>query len=504
MELELQHQMLEGYRPVFSELLGQEETLESIVPDFCPDMARIVSASGTAFLKEKEVGEGTLRLTGTVCVTILYIPDGEELVRALEIPIPFQCIKDCPQLHDGMPIRAAAQTAFSDAKILNPRKLLVRSSLTFPVTVYGREKFQLTCDVNDHDNSSVEKQFTPYKSCMIAEAAEKVITFSDVLRHSASKPAMEELLYSRAEVGAMEAKLIGKKLVCKGDVLLTVLYRSEKLPITARFELPYSQIIDLVTTTEEGEPELTVSLRSMDCHLRDGDLEVTVEALAQGVVWVRQPVTVVSDVYCTSCSIDAERILQPMCTGLELNTKRESARQFCQSGIPGKQVLDCFAAVRSITAEGTAGETQYTAQVNVDILYLSEDDALCGVNYTIPVTCSTPVSEGGSCNCACRPIGEVTAVPVTGGLEVRFETEFRWAATQQTNVLCVNNLKKSTASSADAVRPSVVIRMVGKGDSLWEIAKACGSTVKDICAANSLPSETAAEGTLLLIPTKRA
>ena len=52
-------------------------------------------------------------------------------------------------------------------------------------------------------------------------------------------------------------------------------------------------------------------------------------------------------------------------------------------------------------------------------------------------------------------------------------------------------------------RPSVVIRRVERGEALWDIAKACGSTVDDIRCANTLPGEEAEAGTLLLIPARR-
>ncbi len=76
MDMELRRVTLEGYRSVAHAMFSQEETLESIVPDACPDIARIVSASGKVFLKDKELGEGTLRLNGTAKVTVLYIPEG--------------------------------------------------------------------------------------------------------------------------------------------------------------------------------------------------------------------------------------------------------------------------------------------------------------------------------------------------------------------------------------------------------------------------------------------
>ena len=99
-------------------------------------------------------------------------------------------------------------------------------------------------------------------------------------------------------------------------------------------------------------------------------------------------------------------------------------------------------------------------------------------------------------------MGEAAAVPVTGGLEVRFEAEFAWTILREEQVNCVAELKPSAVQEL-GVRPSVVIRRVERGEALWDIAKACGSTVEDICGANALTAGEAAEGTLLLIPARR-
>ena len=85
---------------------------------------------------------------------------------------------------------------------------------------------------------------------------------------------------------------------------------------------------------------------------------------------------------------------------------------------------------------------------------------------------------------------------------MRFEAEFGWTLTREEQVSCVTDVKPGAAEEPGA-RPSVVIRRVERGEALWDIAKACGSTVADICSANSLPGEEAAAGTLLLIPARR-
>ena len=300
----------------------------------------------------------------------------------------------------------------------------------------------------------------------------------------------------------MDAKFIGKKLVLKGDIQLIVLYRGGEELTQVRFELPYSQILDLGELPDEAEPEVMVALKSVDCRLRDGELEVTLEALAQAALWVRQSVTLISDAYCVKQPIDVERTPVRLCTMAEHSTRRETARKLCESGIPAKQVLDCGVAVTSMVSALVDGGMEFTAQTIASVLYLSEDDALCSVDVEIPITCRAELPVGGSCFCICRPIGEVTAVPVTGGLEVRFEAEFAWTAMREEQVSCVTELKPSTVQ-ADGPRPSVIIRRVERGEGLWDIAKSCGSTVADICSANGLPAGEAPMGALLLIPAKR-
>ena len=147
MEMELKRVTLEGYRSVTQVMFHQEETLESIVPDACPDIARIVSASAKVFLKDKELGEGTLRLNGTAKVTVLYIPEGEELPRSLEVAIPIQCTQDDPRFHAGCPILADLQAPSADARTINPRKILVRVNVSVWAAAYEKECRELSADL---------------------------------------------------------------------------------------------------------------------------------------------------------------------------------------------------------------------------------------------------------------------------------------------------------------------------------------------------------------------
>lgn len=477
--------------------------MESIVPDAFPDVSRIICAGGNAFLTAKQAGEGSAKVSGTARVTVLYVPEGERVPRSLTLGLPFQCTGDSPQIREEDQIHGTVLSVCAEARLLNPRKLFIRAEVRIRVTVYGRESREITCGMASETDDTLQKRTTECRDFSIAAVMEKPFLFSDSLRPSAAKPAMEELLSCRAEPGTLDAKYIGKKLVCKGEVRLSVLYRSGEELIPAQFELPFSQILDLEGGFEEGEPDVLAVLKNADCRLQEEELAVTVEVLIQATLWAHRGVTLLNDIYSTAAPLDVERSASPLCTMAEQGSRKEPARQFCESGIPAKQVLSCTAAVGPLTSQKQEGGVRYSADAAVEILYLSEDDALCGVSYTIPVSCDVDVPAGCACSCRCRPVGEAMAVPVTGGLEVRLEGEFSWRLTRTETVPCVSAIRPGIAAQSGEPRPSVIIRMVGKGETLWEIAKTCGSTIADICAANELPSEEAAPGAILLIPAHR-
>ena len=98
MELELKTTHLDGFDIGAEQILTQEETADTIVPDYCPDIARIIDTEGKVFLHTRELRDGKGEVSGTVRVTVLYTPDGESGIRTLEFAMPFFIIK-CSYVH---------------------------------------------------------------------------------------------------------------------------------------------------------------------------------------------------------------------------------------------------------------------------------------------------------------------------------------------------------------------------------------------------------------------
>ena len=72
MELELKKACLDAYETGGELVLTQEETAETIVPDYCPDIARVIETEGKVYIHSRELRDGKAEVSGTVR---LYLSD---------------------------------------------------------------------------------------------------------------------------------------------------------------------------------------------------------------------------------------------------------------------------------------------------------------------------------------------------------------------------------------------------------------------------------------------
>lgn len=503
MDFELQHTKLEGYRPAFNTVLTKEETVDSIIPDAFPDAVRIICADGRGCLLSKEVEDGGARIEGAVHVDVLYMPDGETAVCSIPLNIPFQCVLDGSRFGKSTAVHAEVISVRASARLTNPRKIFVKAEVRVRVVAYTLTSNDIVCDLAGVTDRFIQKRSVDYKDHVIGAVVEKPFAFSDVLHPSGAKPQMDELLSFRVAPGVIESKYIGKKLITKGELLLSVCYRSERRVCSARFELPFSQIIDVEGNYTEGEPCAVIALKDVSCSLENYDLQVSIEAILQAVLWSERKISLLSDAYSTIDMLDVEYSNCLVCTSAERIVRRENIRKFCESVAVAKQVIRCGAALSQLVADRNENWLQYNGECEVSVLYLDEDDMLHSAEYAIPITFQADVPRDMECICGVKTVGEVTAVSVTGGFEVRAEVEFDLCAVAYQSVNNITALRKNGAAQVADKRPSLILRTVNAGEDLWEIAKLCRSTIEDIRTANQVNGDIPEQGSILLVPVQR-
>ncbi len=508
MELEFERDTIVSYDTVAQVTLCQEETLESIVPDACPDILRIVDVCGQATLSGKQTREGLAQVTGMVRAVILYQPEGASGLRRMEVGLPFTCQAEAPGLTERGTVLASPRLRCAEARALNPRKVLLRVDLAVDITACQPTERSICCGVaNSQEGSVCQRQFQGehYQLCSVQE---KPFTFSDQIRLPSNAGEPPQVLAIRVEPVCSESKLIGSKLIFKGAVEVYLLLQEPGGTLTTSHEsMPFSQIMEAAGAAEEGDCQAEVEVTGFQWEAEAGDgreLELTLELLAQAQVRGRRSLTLLQDLYSTAFQMETESQLQPLCRLWEQSVRPQAVRELLETGEMVRSVVDARLTLGKVEQSREGDELVLTTEAWLSVLYLDENELPQCVRRSIPVSCRLDCPENARCICRCSCPGEVFAAPAAGGVEVRFTVEFSCLTTVSDAVPTVTNARFGEARSWEGgERPSVVLRLAAPGEGLWDIAKAYGTTTEQILQANELEEEDLPLGRMLLIPSTR-
>ena len=507
MELEFERDTMTYYETAASVTLCQEETLESIVPDACPDILRIVDVCGQAMLTGKQAREGLASVSGLVRAWILYQPEGGQGLRRMEVSLPFSCQAEAPGLTEQGIVLASPRLRCAEARALNPRKVLLRVDLAVDITACQPVDRLLCRGVLEGEKSGVcQRQFLG-ETYQISAVQEKNFTFSEEVRVQSVSGEVPQLLAVRAQPQCSERKLIGSKLIFKGMVELDLLLQEAGGALAAsRQTLPFSQIQEISGAGEESDCQVSVEVLQVQCEPSIGDgatMEVDLELLAQTVVHSRRPVVLLQDLYSTQRQTEADMETQTLCRLGEQTVRAQPVRELLETAELARSVVDGRLALGQVVQSREGDQIVLTCDAWADVLYLDEDGQPRCVRRTIPVSCRLDCPSDFRCSCTCVP-GELFAAPAAGGVEVRFTVEFQCRTTAGLSVPMVKSARLGEArTTGEGPRPSVVLRMAAPGEGVWELAKTYGTTKEEILQANELEGEQLPPGKLLLIPSAR-
>ena len=512
MELELKKACLDAYETGGEWTLTQEETAETIVPDYCPDIARIIHTGGNVYIHSREVRDGKAAVSGTVRVSVLYTPEGEGGVRTLEFSMPFTVESDHRSLDGCVFLMADTEVEALESRMLNPRKIFTHCKLAARLTGYRKAPLCFAADVTAGDPLCVEKRQEQQRAILLTHILEKDFTFTGELELSPGRDGAAELLSRQVRSTITETKLVGNKLIFKGLFGVSALYRTaEGQCRTVTGELPFSQIMEAEGAGENASVSLLLQMTGMDLQLDADDPEgrriaVTLYLHATALLRREHELTLLNDLYSTAYDMNYEAEPLDLTVLYETMTRRQTGREVLEIGVVAESILSISVHCGAVTVGRERGGTMLRTGASVRVLYLDEGGVPLLAERCIDVSCQMELPE--DCRVTARAVCPDEAQGVLGdrGIEVRFPVDFHAEAVTRSKRSCISGAKLDPTVPKDlSGAPSLVLRCLGKQESVWDLAKRYHTTIGAILAANQLEEEgDLPREKLLLIPRKRA
>ncbi len=469
------------------EIDNLEQVQELRLPDGMPDVGRVLCAWGQSMIRSKEWRGDTVRISGGVTAWVLYAPEDGSEPRCVEIWLPFQAKHNLPQTQRDGVLRGQCYLRSVDARTLSSRKMMVRASVSLSIEALEHTEqpvYQPTALPE-----GIQLLDKNYPVLLPVEAGERQISVDAEVSCTGGMPV--KLVYAMAYPAITDTEIVGSRGIIRGNCLFRLLYLTDEGKLEGKsVSQPFAQYAELEKEYEKnGELSVLPAIASLETQVHEQKIQIQCSLIAQYVLQERQVLSVVEDAYspCQSVKPVVTQLQLPMVldqTGWELMADYEKPED-------AASVVDItFFADQPTIYRDEMGMHSLCCG-NFQLLYADQQGNLRCEMQQWNGEWQLPAAEDSEAKVY---LASVEPSAELGNASLHFQASF--VSGKGLPVVCGLNVGEKI--TREEKQPSLLLQRMGTG-SLWELAKATGSTVAAIEKANHL-TQDAPEGKMLLIP----
>jgi len=477
---------------------------DMIVPDSKPDILSTLNSSGVVSIYKKEVQNGRIRIDGNINIYIMYLADSsEDRVRGLNTNLDFSenfVLSDCTQ-----DMRAELETSIKniECKVLNGRKINIKVTLDTKVKVFAQEETEIICDLN---NSDIQVLRPTHKINSLIGSGETKAYIKETINID-TKDNLAEILKCNLKIINKDVKISYNKVLAKAEVELKIAYLTEENQIKViTCNLPVVGFIDMPNITENSICDVHYQVKNIIIKpnpVEEHSIYVEIEMEISSECYEEKEINLIEDLYSTCSNLEFNK--RSVITMSNKMTRNQSLNVNTKVNIPeiiGNELIDVDIEPTITNATKSNSKIMYEGEIELTILYTdNEHTQTNSQNVTVPFEITIDNIENAE-NLEAAPTVEVQSsdCKVEGGavncsIDLRVDVGLQ----ENTNLDIIDEISESELD--DPQDYSIVIYIVKKGDTLWEIAKRFKSTVDDIVRVNGLENpDRINEGEKLYIP----
>ncbi len=246
MDFKINREIISAAECVYEGMQEQGIELDYILPDYYPDIFRLVRCEVCPIITDYCVNGDKLSYELRCDIKILYCSESGSVLQCVSQRQNFSKTVELGKSCDNPTVKIAAKADHINYRAVNKRRLDLRGAVSVKIKVDGEKTQEVICDAF---GLNVQVRKTPIHFAAKKLLTEKSLQITEETEVSAAQPAVISIISCRCTASDCEKKMISGKLLAKGEADVKLLYSCEKDGSGAleplSFSVPYSQIIDM-------------------------------------------------------------------------------------------------------------------------------------------------------------------------------------------------------------------------------------------------------------------
>lgn len=487
-----------------------EHSLECEVnlPDYCPEIKRIIKCCLNLNLTSVQRLEGKINAQVNACVRVIYIGENNK-VSAYEQTQPVQKVFESDKIRSESVINVRVSTDYVNCRATSPRRVDIKAMLTFVFKMIGKGNERVLTSASECGIQTLEKN---YAYCDLKAIAEKSFNLTEVAEISADKPSIGRILDSSAYISITDKKIINNKMLLKGDCYIRICYlRDGDFSVElAEHSIPVSQIVEIDGITETCETNLDVGvtacevLTKIDSSGESRLFDVNIRASATVTAFENGELTLISDLYSTKYKADnSVKYINLLSSNTNFSNTFTNKITLESIGISVDKICAVWCDGLKHTYSFKNGKCVIQGNYQANVMYSDSEKQIGMIQKTVEFEYPIDLKEGAE-SVVCYPSLQIGACSCsTSGesrLELRTEIFISGKVLTSKNIRCIESAQLSD-NLEKAENSALTIYFSDSNEKIWDIAKKYNTSVQAVMDENDLESDIVENKRILLIPS---
>ncbi len=477
---------------------------EFTMPDFCPDISKILKCKAVARISSKNISGNAINIDGTITVNLLYSND-EALIYSYEYQYPFNKVFNVVDAFEESSIVCDIKCEYINCRAISGRKLEIHGAANLKCVVEKRNKTDIVCDVDDN-SIEINRLFLP--ATVPTGNNEKYLIIEEEIELGNGQPPIRSILRYDSKCCIKEVKIINDKVIVKGEIFIPILYCSDTDGSlqSIKSKVPFSQIIEIPGVNEECKCNTKAKIAYIELKPRitpNGNacsILVNIKLLICCEAVCENDVTVITDIFSkknklnvSKKNVQMKRIVKNISDIYNLKYDTELTDEI-------KNIVDLWCDIREVHTKINNKKICFFGDLVIGVIYINKENMPMFCERIFDFTYESDISEE---NIMCTPQLEITSISyfLTGEstIEFRIDMDVNAAIYCKTEMPLITDF--SVLDKKERINNySMLIYYSTAGESVWDIAKKYNSAKDEIKEINSLSEDTIKESKMLLIP----
>lgn len=513
MELQLNREPVFLNEVIYDGQTEQGVEFDYVLPDYYPDIFRILKCSLTPGISSYSVSGTQLFIDGAVLIRILYLSDDNVNIHCVEQKYTYSKAVELPKAPDKPKVYLTVRSDYSNCRAVSGRRFDVRGAVSCKIKVYSSAAVEI---ISGAEPLETKSETLVYCGNRLYGGGQ--FTVREDIETGAGKGGIIGIMHCDSFAEITDLKIIAGKVVVKGIVKVKALYlvkiddNSQDTEVMEA-EIPVSRIIDIDGLDEsfsccadmrvmECSPEIKPSdsgeSRMIGCELTL-DCKITANRESN--------IPVLTDLYSTEYETDYGKISVkteysplPIKKTLSFKTSLE-----CKEG-DLEEIFDCRCEISAAGCKFSEnGELMISATIVSQAagkISPSGAPVFMEKSEQAELTCDTGAQDE---NCVVEP--DIRVEDVSFSISGDNSAEIRASICVSGCVYRVKTVSVIGSVSVDSEKPkeknsdyALKMYYARENEEIFAIAKRYNTRAAAIMEENELEDEILAEPCLLLIP----